>query len=199
MSSDPSETKTRILSAALSLLEGGDVSIRMADVARAAGISRQALYLHYPNRADLLIATAKYIEDVEGMDARLAPSRAATSGLVRLDAYIEAWAGWLPVIHGTAAALLAMLPTDEAAAAAWSDRMRAHREGCEAAVKALAKDRILTPDYSVRQATDVLWTLLSMHNWETLTQKCGWSHKRYVTATKDMARILLTHGAPPSG
>ena len=191
MSSKSPETKSRILDAAISLLESGDVSIRMADVAKATGISRQALYLHYPTRADLLIGAARYLEDINDMEARLAPSRTAKTGVERLDAYIKAWGDWQLEIHGIARALMAMMPTDEAAAAAWNDRMRAHREGCEAAVKALLKDGDLTPDYSVRQATDILWTLLSIRNWEQLTRQCGWSHKRYLATTRDMARKLL--------
>lgn len=191
MSSPFGETKSRILDSALALLEGGDVTIRMADVARAAGLSRQALYLHFPTRADLLIAAARHVEHRRGMEARLAPSRAATTGRVRLDAYIEAWAGWQTEIHGIARALMAMMPADPAAAAAWEDRMRAHREGCAAAVKALARDEDLVPDYSIRQATDILWTLLSIRNWEALTQDCGWSQRRYTAETKTMARRLL--------
>ena len=191
MSSEQSDPRQKILQSAIALLESGDVTIRVADVAKAAGISRQALYLHYPTRADLLIAAARHIEDMKGMNTLLAPSRVAKAGLERLDAYISAWAGWNVEIHGIASALLAMRPTDEAAAAAWNDRMRAHREGCEAAVKALARDGHLSPDYTVRQATDILWTLLTIHNWEQLTQQCGWSQKRFVAATKDMARKLL--------
>ena len=118
MSSKSPETKSRILDAAISLLESGDVSIRMADVAKATGISRQALYLHYPTRADLLIGAARYLEDINDMEARLAPSRAAKTGVERLDAYIKAWGDWQLEIHGIARALMAMMPTDEAAAAA---------------------------------------------------------------------------------
>ena len=61
MSRDSSETKSRILNATWKLLESGDNAVRMSDIAKAVGISRQALYLHYPNRADLLVATTKHI------------------------------------------------------------------------------------------------------------------------------------------
>ena len=67
--------------------------------------------------------------------------------------------------------------TDEAAATAWADRMQAVRHGCKAAVKALKDDGKLTPEYSVKQATDILWTLLSVRNWEQYRQECRWSQK----------------------
>ena len=86
---------------------------------------------------------------------------------------------------------MAMQDSDDAAAAAWDDRMQAVRHGCEAAVKALKKDGALTPDYSVKQGTDILWTLLSVRNWEQLTQECGWSQKKYIEAIKRLSKRAL--------
>ena len=57
----PNPTPARILDAALALLrEGGPV--RMSDIAKAAGVSRQAVYLHFPTRAQLLIAAARRLD-----------------------------------------------------------------------------------------------------------------------------------------
>lgn len=199
MSRDNSDTRTRILESALRLLEAGQGNaVRMADIAKQTGISRQAVYLHFPTRADLLIATTLYLDDVKNIDARLAESRAAESGIARLDAYIEAWGGYIPEIHGVARALLAMKDTDEAAAAAWDGRMQAVREGCAAAIDALAIDGVLTAYLSRNRATDLLWTLLSVRNWEQLTIECGWPQKNYIAATKTLARrMFVADGAAP--
>ena len=192
MSRADSDTRTRILQATWDLLEERrGQGVRMSDIARRAGISRQALYLHFPTRAELLIATTHYLDDVKGTEARLAPSRAAETGIERLDAFIEAWAAYMPEIYGLAKAFLAMRDTDEAAAAAWDQRMQDMREGCEAAIAALKRDQMLSPAYAPKQATDILWTLLSIRNWEQWTLRCGWSQKRYVTTMKSMARRLL--------
>ena len=76
MSSDNSKTRTRILQAALKLLEASQgQGVRMADIAKQAGVSRQAVYLHFSTRAELLIATTLYLDEVKGSDARLAASR----------------------------------------------------------------------------------------------------------------------------
>ena len=93
MSRESQNTRTRILTAALKLLETGEKT-RMTDIARAAGISRQALYLHFETRADLLIAVTRHVDELNNSDDLLAASRAATTGVARLDAYIEAW-GWI--------------------------------------------------------------------------------------------------------
>ncbi len=192
MSRENPDTRTRILQTTLNLLENGQgEKVRMADIAKQAGISRQALYLHFATRAELLIATTFYLDELKGSEARLAASRSATNGLDRLDAYIEAWGSYIPEIYGMAKAILAMSATDEAAAEAWAERMQDMREGCEAAINALQADGNLSPRYSAKQAADLLWTLLSVRNWEQLTQECGWSQEDYVASLKATARQLF--------
>ena len=195
MSSDQNDTRTRILDAALKLLEAGDGSkARMGDIARAAGISRQAVYLHFATRAALLTAATRRLDTLKDVDARLAASRSAPSGAERLDAFIEAWGGYIPEIYGVARALLAMKDTDAAAAEAWDERMQAMREGCAAAIRALEADGALADGLPPDEATDMLWTLLSVRNWEQLTVDCGWPQDRYVAEIKAMARRMFVAG-----
>ena len=163
----------------------------MNDIAVRAGLSRQALYLHFSTRAELLIATTHYVDQLKGIEQRLLASRTAPTGVARLESFIEAWGGYIPEIYGVAKALLALRDTDQAAAVAWDHRMKDMREGCEATIKALNRDKMLSPDYRPRQATDILWTLLSIRTWEQLTQVCGWSQKRYIGTLKSMARRVL--------
>lgn len=191
---DAAATRSRILNVCRSLLESdaGDAT-RMSDVAKAAGVSRQAVYLHFKTRAELLIALTRHIDEVEKVDDRLAASRAA-KGVERLDAFIEAWAGYIPVIYPVGRALMAMAPTDEAARLAWEDRMAALRHGCEAAVKALQDARILREGVGRKPATDMLWALLSVRNWESLVLDCGWDQARYVRDIKALSRAYLVSG-----
>ncbi len=191
MSSDPINTKSRILDVTWNLLENGDKTVRMSDIAKAAGISRQALYLHFPNRAELLVATTRHIDVVKNVDARLERSRSATSGVERLHAFIEGWGRYIPQIHGMSVALRAMRSTDKEAAAAWNDRMKAVRHGCEAAVQAISQDGSLTRDLTEEAATDLLWTLLSVENWERLVKDCGWTQSAYEKTIKQTAEAAL--------
>jgi len=187
-------TRTRILESTLELLEsGGARSVRMADIAKAAGISRQALYLHFPNRAELLIGATLHLNAVKDIDARLAPSRTAQSGTERLDAYIEAWGGFIPEIYGIARALIAMSDDDPVADATWRERMQDMREGCEAAIEALDRDGMLTLAFTREQATDLLWTMLSVGSWEKLTVDCGWSQSDYIRSLKHAARRIFVN------
>ncbi len=152
----------------------------MGDIGKAAGISRQAVYLHFRSRAELLVAATKHLDKVLDVDRRLAPSRAAKTGVERLALYIECWGNYIPEIYSVGKALLLAKDIDEAAAAAWRDRMLAMRDGCRAAIAALHSDGTLAPGWTPKRATDVLWTMLLVPNWENLTDECGWSTQQYV-------------------
>ena len=156
MSSPLPDTRTRILKATLALLESGrGEGVRMSDIAKAAGITRQAVYLHFKTRAELLIATTHYLDEIKASNERLAPSRAAKTGRERLDAYVRAWAAYVPEVYGVARALMAMQDSDAAAAEAWDTRMQDMKEGCAAAIAALAADGRLAPGYTPELATDL--------------------------------------------
>ena len=193
MSSDKPDTRTRILEATVHMLEEqGGRGVRMGDIAKESGVSRQAVYLHFASRTELLNAATKFLDERLEVDRRLAPSRAAKTGVERLALYIEAWGNYIPELYGVAKALMLAQDTDEAAAAAWQDRMAAMRDGCRAAIDALHADGTLAPEWTREKATDVLWTMLSVPNWENLTAECGWSNREYVERMTTIAeRIFL--------
>lgn len=193
MSIESQPTRERILDASLMLLTtGAQAGIRMQDVAKAAGISRQALYLHFRTRTELLIETTLHIDQIKGRDARLASVRAATNGVDRLRLWVRAWTGYIPEIHGLAGALMSQADHDPEAAAAWSARMEDMHEGCRAAVDMLARDGTLRPDLDPGQASDILWMLLSIRNWEALCQIRGWSQADYADRIEWLAIETLT-------
>jgi AcrR family transcriptional regulator len=181
MSSKNSQTRDRILETTIRMLEQeGGHAVRMGDIAKATGISRQAVYLHFSSRTELLIAATLYRDELLDVEARLAPSRAAKTGVERLRLYIEFWGNFIPEIYGVGKALMAAQDADEAAAAAWGDRMVAMKDGCRAAIDALHADGTLAPGWTRPKATETLWTMLLVPNWENLTLECGWSTKEYI-------------------
>ena len=192
MSSEKTDTRSKILKTTQRLLEAGDSNlVRMSDIAKASGVSRQAVYLHFPTRAELLVATARNIDETENIDLRLTASRAAAGGEERLSAFIEAWGNYIPSVYGVAKALQDMKDNDPEAKAAWDDRMRALRHGCQAAVNAIVKDGLLNPHFKKKEAVDFLLTLISVKNWEQLTKECGWSQKQYVKLIQNAAHKAL--------
>lgn len=190
------KTRTRILGATWRLMEEQNgQGVRMSDVAKAAGISRQAVYLHFTSRAELMVATARYGDEVRGLDERLRRYRAATGGVERLEAYVEFWGDYVPEIHGIARAMLAARETDEAVAAAWDDRMGVVHEACRNIIERLHRDRMLAPDWSPEEAADLLWTMLSIRNWESLTLECGWSTTQYVGRMQELVKRTFLRGS----
>ena len=192
MSTPQPDTPIRILQATLALLDKPQAKLpTMSEIARATGISRQAVYLHFPSRTDLLVAATRYQDQTNNIAAALEPSRTARSGTERLDAFVTAWGNYIPHIYGVARAILAVSETDPEAAAAWNTRMADMREGCAAAVRALAEDGTLPPHTDPEQATDLLWTILSVRTWENLTQTCGWDQDCYIATIRGLALAAL--------
>lgn len=192
MSSKNIPTRNRILKSTLNLLESGEGNaVRMSDIAKAAKISRQALYLHFPNRAELLVAATRYLDEINDVEAKLVESRNAPTGVARLNAWIDMWGNYIPVMYGVGKALWAMMDSDAEARSAWDDRMAAVRHGCAAAIRSLKQDGHLSDNLTEDEATDFLWTLLSVRSWELLCIECGWSQDRYIAVMKDMAAKSL--------
>ena len=195
MSSETINTREKILLAAIQLLEEkGGRGVRMADIATETGISRQAVYLHYANRTELLIAATLYKGELLDVEARLAPSRAAANGEERLERYIAFWGDYIPEFHSVARALMLAMDTDDAAAEAWQDRMSAMKDGCRAAIDALHADGRLAAEWNRKTATDALWAMLLVPGWEALTRECGWSRKDYIRRLQLIARKVFVAG-----
>lgn len=192
MSSRNNETRNRILKATWELLELNLGSgVRMSDIANQAGISRQAVYLHFKTRSELLIATTRYIDEVKDVETRFATYCDVNNAIEGLNAYICAWGNYIPEIYGVAKALMAMKDSDDAASSAWNDRMQAVRDGCKISVIALADDDLLSNDFSIEQATDIIWTMMSVRSWEQLTIECGWPQKKYIKTMIQLSQRIL--------
>ena len=56
-----------------------------------------------------------------------------------------------------------------------------------AAVRALAKDGALKPPLDEEAATDLLWMILSVENWERLVRECNWPQERYIEIITKLA------------
>jgi AcrR family transcriptional regulator len=193
MSREKNPTHTRILQSTWKLLEAGKGNAtRMSDIAKAAKISRQALYLHFPNRAELLLETTHYVDEIHDIDSKMAKIQNAKTGVEHLTTWVDVWGHHIPEIYGIAKALLAMKDNDEAAQAAWNDRMQAVRRGCAAAVSDLNAEGALKKTLSENEATDILWSIHSIGTWEQFRVECGWSQAHYIEMIQKItAQALL--------
>ncbi len=192
MSSGDPETRKRILDKTWRLMEKRKgQGVKISDVARAAGISRQAVYLHFGSRAGLLIATARHVDETKNLSERLKAMNTSANGTEVLEAYIDFLGNYIPEIYGLAKALLAIRETDQDAAAAWNDRMKDNYEGCRTVIKCLEQGNLLAPEWNTNDAADALWAMSSITVWEDLTLERGWSQNEYVNYLKVALKRML--------
>ncbi len=180
MSRENNETRKKILQATVdSLSESGGEGVRMGDIAKTAGVSRQAVYLHFASRTELLVSATRFLDEKLDLEGRLEFVRTAGSARERLERYVHFWGDYIPNIYGIAKALMVARNTDEAADVAWDDRMSALKSGCQAVVEALVAEQALAPKWNRETATEAFWSMLLVPVWENLTLKCGWTTKQY--------------------
>ena len=67
-----SDSRARVLDAALRLIrKRGHATVTMAQIAKAARLSRQAVYLHFADRAQLMAALARHVHESLGLPAAI--------------------------------------------------------------------------------------------------------------------------------
>lgn len=108
-----------------------------------------------------------------------------------LETYIEFWDNYIPEVCEVAKALLAARETCKVAAAVWEDRMRAVHMSCRNIAEVLDRDGMLDPECSLEEATDLLWTVLSIRNREHLTVECGWTTDQYIGRTQELLEHIF--------
>lgn len=166
----------------------------MSAIARAVGLSRQALYLHFPDRTRLLLALVAHMDLKEQLDAGIASVREApdAAGAIRAWARVQTWHN--PRIAAVARALDAARHADPAAAAAWADRGADRMSGATAVVERLCAEGGLDPSWTTTEAATVLWELASFRVWDDLVNDSGLPPDRYVEIIT--ATALATLSAP---
>jgi AcrR family transcriptional regulator len=147
----------------------------MAEVAARAGVSRQAVYLHFPDRAALLAALRAGLDladDPEIVEHAPSARAALTSVLTRL---AKTYAQISPVLRASG-------DTDT------PDRLPL----CQALVARFRSEGALAPHLSPATAADILFSLTSPALWHELVQTRGWDAARYRTHLAFLAVSALT-------
>ena len=183
---DPA-TRQRICEAALRLIvKRGGVDVPLADIAKAARVSRQALYLHFKDRTALFLAVAQHADDKRGLPDAIRRVQQAPTGLDALRYLAAARATLNPEIWPLARILDSVRTEDPAAEAILQHRRVGRLGACRAIVDQLARDGSLRAGLEPAIAADLLWAFTSLRSWEDLVLVRGW------TATQYEERLLAT-------
>lgn len=187
----PPGTRERILEGVLASFVDGDPDVlNMAAVARRAGVSRQAVYLHFPNRSALGVAAVRWLDEREDVAAAVAPMFAATTPEAMLDAYAAFLGDFNPRI-GSVARMAYRLRAHAEIEVAWQDRLEARRGGSGALAQRLSDTGRLASPFTVQTAGDWLAAIASVMLWEELTRDFGWSNGQYVEHIAATAKRTL--------
>ncbi len=185
-------TRAAILGSARRLIEADPHGWTMEAVADAAGMTRMTVYRYFPSRSELVVATARHVDLVEGAADRFARACGAGSGVAALRAWVRVWTDYLPHIAPLARALLSARADDEAAARAWEDRMADLRRGPRLIVEQLDGEGALSDHLPVEAAADLMWAIASVQVWDALTRERGWTSEQYERHLADALERALT-------
>lgn len=181
-------TRGRILEAARRLIEEEGLPITMAQVAEAAGVSRQALYKHVGSRSGLLVQLVGHLDEVLGLAELARPVREAATGREALEAMVAVHAVYHQRIIGFTRQAEALRHTDDAVAAAWEDRMAGRRAAHRGIVRQLADDGDLADGWDVDSAALLFYTVTLPRTWDELVVERGWTIEQY---REHMTRLLV--------
>lgn len=151
----------------------------MAQIAEEAGVSRQALYLHFADRTSLFLEVSRMADATARTTSRQQRVDDAATGRDALREAIALQALLKPLLRGIATALDALRRTDPAADAAWKEREHARLRRCEIVVRRLQSDGDLAPGWDVKAAARCFWAVTSQRVWDDLVVDQGWSAVRY--------------------
>ena len=188
-----SPAQVRILAAAISIIQAkGGADVTMAEIAKAAGLSRQAVYLHFEDREALLFALARYADDRRGLDVEVDRVLKSSTGIEAIRGYVDLLSRTNDAIWVLARAADAVRRTDPAVEHTWQERVRIRLRVCSAIVKRLQDEGTLKAELDPDIAIDLLWALTALRTWEDLVQIRKWSPEKYATYICGMLTEAIT-------
>lgn len=182
------------MGAARQLLErDGYHAVGMGRVAKAAGVSRQAIYLHFESKTKLLEALVETLNE-EYVFPVFARARIwdARSGLDALDAWVEVVAITTPPILAVVNAVDVARRSDPEAEVIWHGPTEGRYQDCLRITRWLEKDGTLGSSWRPEDAARFLWAVTSIRVFEDLAAH-GWTRKRFVTHLRHSLRATLTN------
>jgi AcrR family transcriptional regulator len=187
------ETRSQILEAARAIFEEfGYYDAGLGAVAKKAGVSRQAIYLHFPSKAELLTALHLHIFATDVVPAiERHPDTDAMTALDALDAMIAVDVEVISKVWQIHEALQiarrqhpeveeTLRPRDEERYRELLDRGRR-----------LKRDGALPRNFRVGTLADMLWGLVNVGTYRGLVIERGWSLEQYRRWVRDTIRLQI--------
>ncbi len=188
------ETRTQILEAARTMFEElGYNGAGLEAVAKMAGVSRQAIYLHFPSKAELLTALHLHIFATDVVPAL--ERHSITDAMTALDALDATIAVDVEVaskvwrIHEALATARRQHPEVE-------DTLRPREEERYAGLldlgRRLKREGALPPKVRVGTFADMLWGLINVGTYRSLVIERDWSLDQYRRWVRNTIRLHIS-------
>jgi AcrR family transcriptional regulator len=190
------QTRTQILEAARAMFEElGYYGAGLGAVAKKAGVSRQAIYLHFQSKADLLTALHMHIfaTDVVPVLERH-PITDETTGLDVLDATIAVDAEVAARVWRVHEALTMARRQHPEVEETLRPRENERYDDLLSLGRRLERDGALPPDVPVGLFADMLWGLLNIGTYKNLVIERSWSLDQYRRWVRDTIRLQIRAG-----
>jgi AcrR family transcriptional regulator len=187
------QTRIQILEAARAMFEElGYYGAGLGAVAKRAGVSRQAIYLHFPSKAELLTALhlhifaadvlpaierhpqANAVSALDALDVMIAVDVEVVSKVWRIHEAFQIARRQHPEVEQT------LRPREEERYGQLLDL--GHR---------LKRERALPPNLRVGTFADVLWGLVSVGTYRSLVIERGWSLNQYRRWVRNTIRLQI--------
>jgi AcrR family transcriptional regulator len=172
-------TRDALLTATRELLEEhGFEKLTMAAVAERAGVSRRAVYLHFPSRSALVAELFDFVTQSEDLAASTDPVWNAPDALTALDRWAHHVAGFQPRLLALTRAVEHVHRSDPDAAAHRRRYLREQLDACRKLARRLDDEHALAAPWTVATASEMLWALISTDLLERLLHERRWSRAK---------------------
>jgi AcrR family transcriptional regulator len=190
------QTRTQILEAARAMFEElGYYGAGLGAVAKKAGVSRQAIYLHFQSKADLLTALHMHIFATEVVPVlERHPITDETTGLDVLDATIAVDAEVAARVWRVHEALTMARRQHPEVEETLRPRENERYGDLLSLGRRLERDGALPPDVPVGLFADMLWGLLNIGTYKNLVIERSWSLDQYRRWVRDTIRLQIRAG-----
>jgi len=190
-----SDTKLRIIDATWKLFnEMSPKTPTLGEVAKEAGVSRQAVYLHFGNRSNLLTESIRILREKTGSAAQLKAAREVEPELV-----LSSWVSKLFDVYEmnlhVGKTYLVAAHVDEAGRQGRSAFVASVRRSAGYVIERFAALGMLQSKWTVETATDWLYAKIDFAVWHLIVHELGWSREQAVLRTVESleADLLVVH------
>lgn len=169
-------TRAALLDAAHTMLkEQGFEALTMTAVAERAGVTRRAVYMHFPTRGALVGELFDHVAQVEGLAGSLEPVWGAPNSVSALDEWAAHLARYHPRLLAVDRAVQRVWRDDPDAAAHRARVVKAKLTNCRRLATRLAEEGRLAPGWTTGSAADMLFALIASDVIEALIVDRRWS------------------------